>query len=108
MRTRILFGAALFGFVLVFGCQKKDKTVVAILQVVDRRTGAPIEGARVLAYCGVPGDTNHYITDPHGKAPLDLRSFPGFAQIRADGYVVTNITVRSTNSAAIAFLEKVQ
>jgi hypothetical protein len=107
MRAQILFGVVLLACVLVSGCHKTDKPVLSLLRVVDRRTGEPIQGARIVAFCGIPGDTNHFSTDRQGMATLDLRSFPGYAQIRADGYVTTNITVRSTNATA-TFLERAQ
>jgi len=102
----ILFGVALFGCVFMFGCHRQDKPIPSSLRVVDRDSGTPVQGARVLPFCGVPGDTNRFYTDERGIAALDLRWFFGYAQVRAHGYATTNITIRYTNAEVTVFLER--
>src|SRR3954453_19250784 len=77
MSARVLVAGILISPLLILGCQKPPPppaptlaTVPGLtnysLQLVDRITGAPVVGARIHPYCGIPGDTNRYRTDQKG------------------------------------------
>jgi hypothetical protein len=79
----------LAAFVLLVGCSTESATLSG--SVVDRVTGAPIAGARVMA----PGGSIVAISDADGSYALDAPAGTTRVTVEADGYLAMTRDVRA-------------
>ncbi len=104
-------------WLLVLGCHGRSDPTANLptysLNVASRATGEPVMGARIMPFCGIPGDTNVWITDSNGLAKFRSWFAKGVAEaggtyvtVNARGYVFTNFPVPLTNRVTTVLLDK--
>jgi hypothetical protein len=107
----IFAGAA--GCILMLGCHRHPDPTANLpaysLHLANRLTGEAVVGARISPYCGIPGDTNIWLTDHRGLVSFRSWFAKGgtFITVGAEGYLSTNISLPLTNRVTTLLLDKV-